>query len=271
MLPNDGPPASGRRTEDLAALLDAADRDRRPLPRPQHWVGTTEEAYAVQRDAVALRSARLRSPRVGYKVALTSAAAQSALFCDRPAAGELLAADVRPCAASVPVSSVFSPLVEVEVVFRLRRDLEPGAAVDDVVAGADVVAGLECPDSRYADWFGGSYPALPLQAVVSDDCLAGLLVLGQIWLPADSLDLSQVTAVLWVGDEVVAEGDAGNVLDHPASAVVWLNDHLAGQGIPLRAGTLVSSGTLTPPVVFPQGTVRAELSAGLGAVWATLA
>lgn len=254
----------------LARLLDAADRDHRPLPGPLRLTDGVQAAYAVQQHFVSLRSSRLGSPTRGYKVALTSAATQAALSSGEPAVGELLAADILPSPAFIALARVFSPVVEVELVFRLRQDLADGATVDEVVSSTEVAAALECPDSRYADWFGGAYPALPLQAVISDNCLTGLLVLGPVWLPADSLDLRSVTARLFADDEILAEGDARNVLDHPASSVVWLSGHLAARGVPLRAGTLVSTGTLTPPVPFRPGTVRAELSGGLGEVLATL-
>lgn len=262
---------SGSPEDELAALLDAADRDGVPLPQEAAWAGTQERAYVVQERGVGLRSARLGSPPVGWKVALTSAAAQAAVGAVEPASGVLLAADVRPDGAAISRRDVLAPLLEVELVFRLRSDLPPDADLAEVCARADVAAGLECPDGRHADWFGGDYPALALPAVVADNCLAGLLVLGRTWLPADEVDLPAVTAVLSVAGAVVAVGDAGNVLDSPAAAVVWLNAQQARRGHPLQAGALVSSGTLTPPLPFHPGRVRAELSAGLGGVAATLA
>lgn len=259
-------PRATAEVHQLALLLDEADRTRRPLPRAAAFPGTLRDAYAVQRAYVARRSARLGSARQGFKVALTSEATQSGLGATEPAAGELLACDVLATGATVTRERVFAPVVEVELVFRVEHDLPARAGLDEVLASTSVAAALELPDSRYSTWFGGELPALPLSAVVADNCLAGLLVVGSVWRDAASVDLTSVRTTLWPGDRPVVEGSSAEVLDHPGSAVLWLNRHLAAHGSALRAGTLISSGTLTPPLVLTPGVTRAEVDSGLGEV-----
>jgi len=254
----------------LAHELDEADRHHRPLPVPGVVELDLPAAYAVQDAFVALRSARLRSPVRAYKVALTSAGTQAAVGAAEPASGALLAADVLRSGAVVTAEEVNAPVVEVELAFRVVRDLPAGADIDQVVEGTEVAGALECPDSRYRDWFGGAFPALALPLVVADDCLAGRLVVGERWRAARALDLETITAELHAGDGLLARGRSDQVLGHPAASVVWLLRQLAARGRSLPVGTVVSVGTLTPPVPFRPGSVRATFSGGLGEVDATV-
>ena len=247
---------------DVAALLDDAARRHRSVEPLGPALG--QAPYEVQRAAVELRARRLGSAPVGYKVALTSPVTQAALGTDEPAIGRLLAADVLPTGSTVALDSMFSPVLEAELVFRVRRDLPPNASAGQLARGCDVAAGLECPDSRYPDWFGGEYPVLGLADVIADNCLTGLVVVGGTWLPVTDVDLPAVRATLSIDGEEVASGTGAAVLGDPLRSLVWLSAHLAASGRTLTAGTVVSAGTLTPPVVARRGTVRGVFGAGLG-------
>jgi 2-oxo-hept-3-ene-1,7-dioate hydratase len=245
-----------------AELLDDAAR----LHRCTEPLGAAmgQAPYEVQRAGIARRARRLGSEPIGYKVALTSAATQAALRTDEPAIGRLLTADVLPSGSTVALDSMFSPVLEAELVFRVREDLPRAATLDQISERCEVAAGLECPDSRYADWFGGEYPVLGLADVIADNCLTGLVVVGSTWLPVAEVDLPTVRAALLVDDEEVASGTGAAVLGNPLRSPVWLSAHLAASGETLTAGTLISAGTLTPPVVARPGSVRAAFDAGLG-------
>lgn len=245
-----------------ARRLDHAARRHRSIEP----LGTAldQAPYEVQRAVVDRRARRLGSEPVGYKVALTSPATQAALRTHEPATGRLLAADVLTTGAVVPLDRMFSPVLEAELVFRVREDLPVQASPDQIAQGCDVTAGLECPDSRYADWFGGKYPVLALGDVIADNCLTGLVVVGSTWVPVTEVDLPAVQATLLVDDEEVASGAGAEVLGNPLRSMAWLSARLAVSGDALTAGTLVSAGTLTPPVVARRGTVRGVFSAGLG-------
>lgn len=245
-----------------AEILDDAARRHRSIG--PFGSALDQAPYEVQRAVVARRARRLGSERIGYKVALTSPATQAALRTDEPAIGRLLAADVLATGSTVALGSMFSPVLEAELVFRVREDLPAHASADQIAQACDVAAGLECPDSRYADWFGGEYPALALGDVIADNCLTGLVVVGSTWLPVADVDLATVRARLLVDDEEVASGTGAEVLGNPLRSMAWLSAHLAASGQALPAGTLVSAGTLTSPVVARRGSVRAVFSGGLG-------
>lgn len=252
---------------DLGRALAEADAARIPITAPGSEVlPTLADAYAVQRRFIELRSKRLNSAVAGYKVALTSPEAQAALRADHPVAGSFLATDILDSGCVVVLHDRFSPLIEVELVVRVRSDLPMSASREAIAANADVAAGLECPDSRYRDWFGGDFPVLSLPDVVADDCLAGLLVTGHAWLPADETSVTDLQADLFLDGEHVQAGTAQNVLGDPLTAVEWLSGHVAELGQQLTAGTVISSGTFTAPVVATPGRVRASFNHGLGDV-----
>lgn len=254
-----------RSGNEPARQLDDAARLHRTIGPFHGALGAVP--YHVQRAGVAHRARRLDSDPVGYKVALTSLATQAALRTDEPAVGRLLAIDVLPTGSTVALERMFSPVLEAELVFRVREDLPPCASAGLIASLCDVTAGLECPDSRYADWFGGAYPVLELDDVIADNCLTGLVVVGNVWREAARIDLPAVRATLLVDDEEVASGTGTAVLGDPLRSMTWLSAHLAASGEALTAGTLVSAGTLTPPVVARRGLVRGVFGAGLGEAW----
>lgn len=245
-----------------AERLDEAARRRHSITPFGPSLG--HAPYEVQRAVVDRRARRLGSERIGYKVALTSPATQAALRTDEPAIGRLLAADVLPTGSTVELDNMFSPVLEAELVFRVREDLPMRASAEQIARGCDVAAGLECPDSRYADWFGGEYPVLGLGDVIADNCLTGLVVVGSTWLSVADVDLATVRATLLIDDEEAASGTGADVLGNPLRSMAWLSAHLASAGETLTAGTLVSAGTLTPPLIARRGAVRGVFSAGLG-------
>lgn len=259
----DGTDAIARLAEDL----DVAMAHHMAIPCP--GLPDQETAYQVQRALVDRRAARVGSERMGYKVALTSPEAQAALKTDSPASGELLRTDVLRSGSKVDLAMMFSPLIEVELMFRVVEDLTAEPGVDEVCHSCEVAAGLECPDGRYEHWFGGDFPALSDKDVVSDNCLAGFVVVSDHWLPASSLDLARTPAALYIDGNKVRSGSGDQVLEHPANAVAWLARQQAARGRRLEAGTLISAGTFTAPILAPVGTARAVFGDGIGEVVVT--
>lgn len=250
----------------VAAALDEAARRNQPIDPPK--INDLVTAYAVQRAFTGRRGTRLGSDLAGYKVALTSPEAQAALDAGEPASGLLLGADVRPSGTGIDLDAMFTPLIEVEAMFRVTADLPPAASFGQVAASCEVTAGLECPDGRCRQWFGGDFPVMSKYDVIADNCLAGLIVVGDSWMAADALDLASTTADLLIDGAPVSRGPATDVLGNPVNAVVWLSGQLAARGEILRKGTLISSGTYTSPIPARAGVVEARFGPQLGNVTA---
>ena len=83
------------------------------------------------------------------------------------------------------------------------------------------------------------------------------------------VDLANIDAVLYCGDEEVARGNTSAVLGNPTACVAWLARKVADFGVKLEAGHLILPGSCTRAIDATPGTsFRAEF-AGLGTVSAT--
>lgn len=249
--------------DEVAAVLDAAARDRRAVPPPvESWPGlTVADAYAIQRATIRRRLAAGATVR-GHKVGLTSLAMQRQLGIDTPDFGHLLSDMEVADGGRVPRDRFLAPRVEIEIAFRLGRPLKgPGVTPDEVrAATAEVHAAIEIIDSRVADWRIG------LVDTVADNASSGAYVLAAHGRPVDAVDLTAVAGVLRVNGVDAAAGTGAAVLGDPARAVAWLADTLAGFGDGLDAGEIVLSGACTAAVAVAAGdTVEGEFD-GLGRV-----
>jgi 2-keto-4-pentenoate hydratase len=249
--------------ERLAADLLVAERTRRPIaPLTEAAPALTlEEAYAVQRAAIARRLAA-GALHVGWKIGLTSRAMQELLGVDQPDFGHLLDEMELAPGAPLALGELVAPRIEPEIAFMLGRDLRgPGVTIDDaLVATRWVAPSLEVVDSRIADW------RIRLADTVADNASSGRYLLGERRVPAEALDLSSIELHFTVGDEppVTATGEA--VLGHPAAPVAWLANTLAPLGEALHAGQVVMSGSFVAAVPLVPGVRYLATLPALGSV-----
>jgi 2-oxo-3-hexenedioate decarboxylase len=132
------------------------------------------------------------------------------------------------------------PRLEIEVLFRLRAGLEPGADRSAVATAVDQVAlAFEIVDCHYPDW--GCTPA---DIVADHGFHAGLVVGRPVTVTGDEVvALTDLAVVLGCDGEPVAEGSGHDVLGGPAEALVEL---LASPfAARLEPGDVVSTGALT--------------------------
>jgi 2-keto-4-pentenoate hydratase len=107
---------------------------------------------------------------------------------------------------------------------------------------------MEICDARIKDW------KAPYQDFFADNGFSARIVLGlDDWVDARSIDLKEVTVMLFRGEEKIAEGKGENALDHPANAVIWLAEELEKRGKQIKAGQFVMTGTLTPILPINRG------------------
>lgn len=249
-----------------AEELDDAVAHHTPLPRTPDGLPTLDEAYDIQREFVARRSARTGSPVGGYKIAFTSPAAQAAVDTGGYASGVLLEADIRVSGTSFVLAERFDPILEVELAVRAVAPIDADMPREELVRRTEVAAGLEVPESRFAGWFGGEYPALSFVEVVSDNCLAGLLVVGDRWTPTADVGLAGTEATLHHDGECVRRGSVDLVVPDPVTVLAWLVRQLGERGKVLEEGQVVSTGTWTDTVRVAPGRYLATFGAGIGEV-----
>ena len=254
-----GPGAAGLSDDEIRAeaeLLDTAERERRQVRQTTgvHPHMTIDEAYRVQAAWLDIRLARGERV-VGHKIGLTSRAMQQAMSIDTPDSGFLT--DTMVFAAGEPITAAdFCDLrLEVELAFVLADDLSgAGLNVDDVLAATDhVTAAVELIAARTPRTDPATGRTRTVVDTIADNAAdAGIVTGGSPVGPRDA-DLRWVGALAYRNGVVEETGLAAGVLDHPANGIVWLARRYAEQGLALRAGDVILSGSFTRPMAVAPG------------------
>ena len=238
------------RHRDQGTRLDALPADIRPHSR--------DEGYAIQSEWMR----HTGRPLYGWKIAATSEAGQRHINVKGPMAGRLLAERVLPDAATIPLAGNLMRVVELELAFRIARDLPPRGrpyTVDEVMAAVDTLhPALEVPDSRYQDFVTAGEAQ-----IIADNACAHLFILGPAvrgdWR---GIDLAAYTVSAEVTGKSRHDGRGANVLGDPRIALAWLANELRDLGITLGAGECVTTGTCVVPIaVVPGDHVHADFGA----------
>lgn len=245
-------------------LLDAC-RTGRPVRSvtPDDAGLTLAHAYEIQREQARQRVAAGDRVR-GFKVGLTSAAAQRDMGIREPVLGRLTGGMFHPAHQPVDAGPLHQPRIEPALAFVLGEELRgPGCTVADAVRAVSfVLPALEITDSRVGTWADSAV------AAVADNACCGGVVLGGT--PADlrAVDLRLAGCVLYRNGEIAGTGAGGMVLGSPLNAVVWAANALAAEGLPLEAGQLVLASSITEAVRARPGDTVSVTVAGVGAVTA---
>jgi 2-oxo-3-hexenedioate decarboxylase len=151
--------------------------------------------------------------------------------------------------AEVRTSELIHPKVEPEIAFVLKHALKgPGCHIGTVLAATDfVIPAIEIIDSRYRDF------KFDLKSVIADNCSSTRFVVGGRMTPVADLDLRTLGVVLEKNGQLVALGAGAAVLNHPATAVAMLANHLGARGEELPAGSVILSGGITEAVAVAPG------------------
>ncbi len=235
----------------LADTLDVAERTCGQVDHfsLQHPDMTIEDAYAVQSAWVAKKIAGGRVP-IGHKIGLTSRAMQRAGNIYEPDYGTLLDDMLLPEGQDIPFDRFIEPRIEVELSFKLGRQLTgPNVTIFDVLAAADwVVPTLEVIDARIRRTDSATGKTRKVIDTISDNAANAAIIMGGRPVRADTIDLRWVSTLLYRNGVIEESGVAAAVLNHPANGVAWLANKLARFGVSLSAGEIVLSGSFTAPV-----------------------
>ena len=210
---------------------------------------TREEGYAIQ----SLIESRSAKPIFGWKVAATSREGQAHIGVDGPLAGRLLSERVVASGATLPLKNNLMKVAELELGFRLGRNIAPRPkpyTLDEVMNAVDALhIGIEVPDSRFDDFVTAGAPQL-----LADDACADYYVLGpaapEQWR---GLDLSKHQVKGIVAGKYDRDGLGGNVLGDPRIALTWLVNELSNIGVGVKAGQVATTGTCLLPLQVNSG------------------
>jgi len=199
---------------------------------------------------------------VGYKVGLTSAAAQQRFGVPHPVTGTIYESTIRlRSGAEVPAQFGAIPTVEADLLVRVRDEGISAAGRDRVAILRhldQVIPFIEMPDLVLSSGMDG--PNL-----LAINVGARLGVLGDPIAPQPTEQfaarLGSMTVVLASDERELARAPGTALLGHPLDVIPWLVEDLAKRGRALRAGDYVSLGGFSPALPTEAGrtyTVRYE-------------
>ncbi len=225
-----------------------------------------DEAYQVAGIIACRRAAR--SPVTGRKIGFTNPALWEKAGLTHPVWGSMYEESVTRTepggeTPAIAMAGSVEPKIECEVVVVLRSVPERGARGAAVARHvAEIGLGFEIVDSPYPGW-----NMRPADAVATGGIHHGLAV--GLLTPVTDADATAaamagltVSMTMSTGSQPphhVADGAGRMVLGNPLDAVGVLAEMAADQGVPLQAGEIVTTGTLTPPLPAAAGEIyRAE-------------
>ena len=192
--------------------------------------------------------------RVGWKIGLNPPAVREQLGLREPVIGFLTSASLAADGDSLALGGFGRPMVEPEVSVELRRDVGPGAEVDEALAAIESLGpALELVD-------------LPAPPEDVEEALAGNVFHGAVAFGPTRQDaaVSGAEAVIALNGEETGRAAAADV--DLAETIRLVADLLGACGERLSAGDRIITGALTRPVEVAPGD-RVELDLGtLGAV-----
>jgi 2-keto-4-pentenoate hydratase len=186
--------------------------------------------------------------RAGWKVGLNAPPVMEALGLAHPVIGFLTSATAIESGGSHSLAGAVKPLVEPEVAIELRRDVGPGAEVDEALAAIESLGpALEVVDIPS--------PPEDVEAAVAGNIFHRCAVFGPTRQDAavGGAELS-----LRVDGE---ERERGEVTTDLAETIRVVADLLGAAGERLAAGDRIIAGSLTTPVELAAGN-HVELDLG---------
>lgn len=197
-----------------------------------------DDAYQIQGALLAM----MGEATSGWFLACTAPAMQKAHGLPGPYFGRMLASAVFDSPATVAIGP--SPKgwsVEIELVFRLGRDLPPRATpygADEVAAAVSaMIPGLELVDGRFEDMLTVDGPSL-----VADNGTDGVLIRGAPTVDWQPVHRADVATRLLADGELLSPGSGAAVMGDPLNALIWLANELSKRGYGLKAGETVNTG-----------------------------
>jgi 2-oxo-hept-3-ene-1,7-dioate hydratase len=219
-----------------------------------------DRAYDEQAMTIASLAQQWSVAPAGFKISITNEADQLLVGASEPTYGRFLSPQVLGDGAQIDLASSNEPLLEPELVMRVVERVDPSMGAVELAARVEIAAGLEIPMSRLGRWWpDGQLPRLTLGDLVADNSAAGVLVHGGQWWHLTAPQVRSIEVVV-EGPGTTVAGAATRVLGDPLRALAWIVAALAGRGESLDIGSVVSTGTFTPPVRIVRGCYAARFT-----------
>ena len=227
--------------QELARLLAGLRRDGRQQSGLDDRLVPPDKPTAYR--IAAMVAEELRLPVLGWKIAAMKEEMQKALRTDSPIYGRVYFTKATP--VSVVHSRLASPIPEIEYQARLGNDLPPREKAYTVEEVTDAVEslhpGLELAECRFVH--DAMFPPLP--AILADGAGSGTIIYGPPITDWRRRDIAGQEVTLSSHGKIRRKGTAAAALDHPMVPLAWLANELSRTGVGMKAGQMISTGTLT--------------------------
>lgn len=181
----------------------------------------------------------------GWKIAAMKPALQKELRTDSPIYGRVYAPLAKQSPITLDHARQCSPIPEVEFQAFLGSDLPPRKRPYSIEEVSEAVIslhpGLELAECRFVH--DAAFP--PLSAILADGAGSGTIAYGPAIESWRERDIADQEVVLLCNGTPRRTGTAAAAIDHPLVPLTWLANELSRTGIGLKAGQVVSTGTLT--------------------------
>ena len=224
-------------------------------------------AYRIQAVLHGLLSDRGEGAYAGHKIGCTTPVMQAYLNIRNPSAGGILLREIQQSPALVATRGKTQLGVECEIAVRLSADLPrrldamPYVRSDLAPLISECLATIEIVENRYV-----VYGRLDAATLISDDFFGAGLILGVADRDLDPNDLDQTVATMLIDGVEVGTGRGSDILGHPLEALAWLVNSLNARGSLLRAGEVVTLGSLVATNWVEAGSTVTIVNDSLGEV-----
>jgi 2-oxo-hept-3-ene-1,7-dioate hydratase len=228
---------------ELARLLATLRRERRQQSGLDRHLVPPDKATAYH--IARMVEEELGWEVAGWKIAAMKEGLQRQLRTDSPIYGRVFAPMIVESPGIVDHATQCSPIPEVEYQARLGSDVPPRARPYTVEEVSEAVAslhpGIELAECRFVH--DTAFPPLP--AILADGAGSGTIVYGPAIADWQGRDIAGQEVILTCNGTLRRKGTAGELLDHPIVPLTWLANELSRTGIGMKAGQMISTGTLT--------------------------
>ena len=205
----------------------------------------TEAAYLIQDGCVAQLVQHRNTSLAGYKIAITTPAMRDMVGFQDSVSGRLFSDQIHRSGDTIRASDYVRLIIEFEIAFQMAHDLPAQAGPWTTASIVEHVAcaypALEIADDRMADYTSLNKAVLTL---IADNAWNQGLVLGEPVTGTSPAALQALEGIAFIDGVEVGRGTGRDVLGHPLQALAWLANHLAGRGLSLQAGDIVTTGSL---------------------------
>ncbi len=229
---------------DAKSLLHCHDQHC-SLPAVRPTFQDFAKARQISAEIAAIRVARGERP-IGYKIGFTNRSIWPKYGVDQPIWGPVYDTTVQQldqATCDIVANHFVRPRIEPEIVLAMRHRPISTSLADLINAIEWFAHGFEIVQSVYPDWTFSGAEAFAAQG------LHGALKIGQPRpmqaLTDPAAQLAALSLTLSLDGQPLAQGCGANVLDGPIQALAHFARELEKSGSHLKAGEIITTGTLT--------------------------